>query len=872
MPRYETNFQQFSIAQGQLQQHSDLILAFEPASTFAPEARKGRLYIIAEATHESGREREACLQMLRTLRKAFYEDSSYSIPSSLRKAINKANSQLYQQNFTTAAAKRSYVGVTCAVIKEQRLFIAQVLPSQSYLLAEGKLRALPQAAAWAGGDSVAHPKPNALGASLTIEPSFYQATLRPGDTLLLCSSSFAPALRRDMAEHMLRSPDTQAIINDVSALSRDYELDYVYGMALRMVLASRPADQPAPAAPAPTAPAPAPAASEPAAPPSLITSFARLFQSREAREQHDREALRDAHALRERQQLSTLPEDPPRPPREDLRVRPIEIGASLADTMAERHNERMARLGHMPQRPDGYDYTPSSFLGEGDYIDPREPEPINLGDSVSNETFTSYARRSYGEIPNLDPTLSEQLAQPFGKAAASLRIAWRNRRMRKQLPPRALPPKRRRAGLSYRKEGPQFQWMALAMLVMIVALLVMLGYNLQSISARQQQNEVLDQARQSVAALRNAPDEQAAQNLLERASIALESVRSSGVISDSALLRQEFLSLEREYDRVYSSVERISYLDSLEDIGHHPQAESGNTFASVVIPPPPTTITNTQAFESIYALDNDSGVIYQMPKGGGEITPLLRPNEQIANGVMVGRIKAIAWRFDNLVAVGQAQGGYMYYFRNGGEWSNSNLGGSSEWRAEIPRLRFVTYDGNLYFWGASANQIFKYASGRPGDLFSPWITDFGTSDTSTAVDLAIDRQVYLLQPDGRVQIFTGGAFQGELPAPKVEPSIAAASNFMVTGDDPEIGSIFYLEQGRVIQVDKKTGALIQQMQVRANAEQPLDGVSSFTVDTSGPQAVLYLVNHGHLLRTTVPQPPRPFQPEGAAAETATPAP
>ena len=859
MSRFETVLQPFAIANGQLQQASDLMLAVEPASALAAEARKGRLYIVAEPAHASLRERDACVAAIRTLRKVFYDDSSYSVTSALRKAIVKANDVLYQQNFNRAAQKRVYVGVTCVVIKEQRVYIAQVQPAQAYLLAEGKLRSLPPNPSWGGSLDVARaePKPNALGASLTIEPTFYQSSLRGGDALLVCSSPFVAHLRREGVEYLLHRADPQAIVDELLTQSASHDLGHAHGLVLRI------SDH----AQASTTPAKRQVRTPAGA---GLGQLAQRLAGRAASEQTEKRARRQQHAAREQEQLNTLPEDPLPAPRGDLRIQPIELGESLAERVGKNRDQRTPRLGRLPARESERDLTPSSFLGEGDYVAPQPTASLDLGDRAPKETFTSYARRTNGELPDLNPTLGERLSEPLNRAVAAARIANANRQRRRQMPPTALPPKRRNAGLSYRKEGPRFPWALLSALVLLIALLVVLGNNLLAQNTQQQKAEVLIDARAAVGALRAAPDEATAIKRLEAAGIALDTVRASGAISESQQLKQEFLGLEREYERVQSSVQRVSYLDDLSEIGKHPQADGGATFTTLVIPPPPTTITDTTAFESMYALDSNVGVIYQMPKTGGTLTPMLQPDQVIANGVQAGRIKAVAWRFDNIVAIGQIQSGYVYYFRNAGAWNSSNLGGSTEWRRDIPRLRFVTYGGNLYFWGPQPGQVLKYASGRPGDLYTPWISDYGASSIESALDLAVDGNLYLLRPDGRIQVFAANAFVGELPAPKVDPPIAAITEFVATGDDPTNGSFFFMDQNRVVQADKKTGAIIQQLRVRPGSTISLKNLSAITVDTSGPQPMLYMVAEGRILRATVPQPPKPFQP-GETAPTAPPA-
>jgi serine/threonine protein phosphatase PrpC len=167
MPKYEICSRQLGLISGIRQAQSDMALVAEPAALFAPEARKGQLYILAEAEGDVARGRDACQLVLRVIRKVFYDDSSYSVTAALRKAISAANKSLYEHNFGVMAQKRAFVGVTCAVIKENDLYLAQVLPGQAYILAEGKLRALPTHLSWnpAETGATAFLKLGAIGSS-----------------------------------------------------------------------------------------------------------------------------------------------------------------------------------------------------------------------------------------------------------------------------------------------------------------------------------------------------------------------------------------------------------------------------------------------------------------------------------------------------------------------------------------------------------------------------------------------------------------------------------------------------------------------------------------------------------------------------------
>ncbi|HEX5689469.1 MAG TPA: hypothetical protein VFX76_05680, partial [Roseiflexaceae bacterium] len=311
----------------------------------------------------------------------------------------------------------------------------------------------------------------------------------------------------------------------------------------------------------------------------------------------------------------------------------------------------------------------------------------------------------------------------------------------------------------------------------------------------------------------------------------------------------------------------------IKELARHPVG--GGQFTSVVVPPPPQGITNTEAFASIYALDSNAGVLYRVPKAGGALETFLRPDDRF-NGLEVGMVKAQAWRIDNIIAIAQnTEGGpFSFYFRSGEDWSFSNLGGSEEWGRVGNRFHAVNYDGNLYVWGALAGQLLKYTSGHFADFPLPWIQDESGRKIDAVIDLAIDGFVYLLQPDGHILVYSAGAFEREIVPAELTPPLVTPASFFVTGADPESGSIFLVDTNneRIIQINKQTGALIQQVRARPDEALRLDQLTSVYVDESASRLTLYLVNGDRILSAALPDPPAPFRESAPAGPNGTTAP
>jgi hypothetical protein len=844
-----------------------MVLVAEPAGLFAPEARKGQLYIVAEADQDVARGRDACQLAGRTIRKHFSSDGSYSVTSALRKAISAANKSLYEHNFSVSAAKRAVVGATCAVIKGNDLYIAQILPAQLYVFSDGKLRAMPTVPAWSQAESgtIAFAKPGALGASLSVEPDFYRAVLRPGDTLLLCSSNLARLLSQDDVLRLLRAGDAATITERLAEFCRNHAVTEAHGIAAAASPPLSPAAQAAPLSRAGISERGMIALRGIGGWATRVTGEAALMVKGSAgRTQKRKVEARIEREQRAQASLTELPEEPPPRPEPLVSSRPLELGESMEQRIARERQERRTRLGApAPRPPEQGELPPSMFLGEGGYPPPAPPERrIDLSDTPGMAALGRNARSSGGDPP-LEPTLGERIAQPFARISGALGSMGRRRQLRRP-PPSAIRNVRRGEGLSYRRQRTPFPWQPLLLTVSLVALLVLFGLNLSRQSTERQTDDTLDRAEQAVNLVRQSPDEAAAASRLEAAAAALAEVRATGAVTATAENRRRYDELEREYQRAVASIQRQTYFDDLTEIARHPLP--GGLFASVVVPPPPQGITNTAAFESIYMLDGNAGILYRMPRNGGSITPMLKPEDTVGP-LVVGKIMAQAWREDNIVAVAQSgeTGPFTFYFRNGQDWGYNLLAGSETWLRAGPHFRAVNYGGNLYVWDAGAapglaDQVQKYFSGRYGEFPDPWIKDAADKKTTNAVDLAVDGNVYLLKPDGHILVFEAGTFKREIVPQGVNPALSTPAAFFVTGD-PESGSIFMIDfSQRVLEIDKQTGALLQQVRVRPDSATHLDQLTNLYVDASGPRPVLYLVNGSQILRGALPDRPPPFRP------------
>lgn len=861
MHKFETRTSQLGLVGGIRQQASDLITVAEPGSLFAPEARKGTLYILVEADGEGPRSHQACQLAARTIRKAFYEDDTFSTTAALRRAVTAANKVIYQFNIGQPADRRATVGVTVAALKDRDLFVAQIQPAQAYAFNDGELRALPAHPAWNPAHVSAAPfsRLGALGASLFTEPELYRCSLRPGEAALLCASSFADLLGRDDTDRLLRLPDPDAAAEELRALAERHGLADTHAL----LVALRPAISPE-AQRAPLSPAGVSARGRQAAR-SLRGWLATLTGEAALTMRGRRGGPGAADAVPAPDPLTTMPEQPQHSADPPPRPAPITLGEDLSARYDRSRREREQARQQREQAAAAAELPPSAYLGEGSYSAPGRR--IDLGDGPTLAAQARPYRSRYELRPFVDLSWGERLALPFNRLWLSIDEARRTRRVRPNTPST---PIIRGQGLSYRRTRPPFPWLLLLGLVLVVSALIIYGMTLTRQNDQQLALDYFTAAEGRLASVREATSESAALDALDLARQAIDEVRASPNVTDTnPTLWLRYQELQREYERALAAVQRLTFFDSPQVIASLPSGQ----FASVIVPPATSTVTDPNQLEIlryIYAIDSDkeNARLYRIPRDGGAPQPYLTPGQPIG-AVIVGPIRSALWRIDQVVAIDQAPEGFGYYFRNGNQWNYSKLGASEIWSTRSA-LRVREYDGNLYVWGAVPNEILKFRSGSYGDAPEYWLdpTSLKDVDVSGSVDMAVDGAIYLLKPNGSVLTFSQGRPVGTIKPEAITPPISGVTHFFVTDDGAGGGNIFLVDplSERIIQMDKVTGKVIQQIKARPDGDLRLDQLDGIFVDSSGAQPILYLVNGNQIVRTDLPAPPRPFRDASATPE------
>jgi protein phosphatase len=193
--------------------------------TFQPEdaerlATKGSLFLVADGMggHESGE--LASRRAVDLIIRAYMDDPTSDVPTSLRKAIEMANAVLHKGATDRQGERHWGTTLVAAVVRHDELWIGNVGDSRAYLIREGKLRQLSQDHSWASAMGASASKDwigrNLITRALGLKPEveadlFPPITLQTGDVILLCSDGLTnPLSDEDIRDIAFRPPSQKA--------------------------------------------------------------------------------------------------------------------------------------------------------------------------------------------------------------------------------------------------------------------------------------------------------------------------------------------------------------------------------------------------------------------------------------------------------------------------------------------------------------------------------------------------------------------------------------------------------------------------------------------------------------------------------------
>ncbi|MGD2146644.1 MAG: hypothetical protein PVH41_08125 [Anaerolineae bacterium] len=137
---------------------------------------------------------------LREVATQTYWATSGSVTAALRRAVSVVNVYLFEHNLNADPTQRCYAGLSCAVLRENDLFLLQAGPAWACVLEGGRLRCFPR------GERLAH-----IGIRPVVDVRLHHALASPGDTLLLTSFVLLQKAGREGLLRVLQRVEVESV-------------------------------------------------------------------------------------------------------------------------------------------------------------------------------------------------------------------------------------------------------------------------------------------------------------------------------------------------------------------------------------------------------------------------------------------------------------------------------------------------------------------------------------------------------------------------------------------------------------------------------------------------------------------------------------
>ncbi len=240
----------------------------------------------------------------------------------------------------------------------------------------------------------------------------------------------------------------------------------------------------------------------------------------------------------------------------------------------------------------------------------------------------------------------------------------------------------------------------------------------------------------------------------------------------------------------------------------------------------------------VFVLDRGMNRIYRyrMDEVGSSAQPIsgdgsiLKGGERIGDRV-VGELIDIMWiEAGRLVALDR--NGAFWQYDSRGTWTARPASDAAKWS----RVNLATdSSNNLYLLDSSTNQILKYT--QTGDAWgasAPYFAAGVSPDLSTAIDIGVDTEVWVLQKDGRVLRFSQGR-PVEFALRDLETPITNA-----VGISALSSSIYIADAGnqRVVQFERSNGKFMRQFKPGGEYRNTFSALKTLAVDEAARKFIV----------------------------------
>jgi len=217
-PKVGTLMGKLSLVGGIRQEQVTNVAGVKPARAILRKSRKERLYIITEVTGDPSGRDEIYRELIRIIGKEYFQARG-SITARLRQAIDAVNSYLLQENLRSLPHEQRAGGVTCAVLREGNVYIAQAGPTAAYVSHRGKLSRFPETPL----DGLTAEDATPLGFKRGLPVRFYRSKVGLGDVILLASGSLAREVSTEQIAQAIVGQDIDPALAHLEGLAGEGE-------------------------------------------------------------------------------------------------------------------------------------------------------------------------------------------------------------------------------------------------------------------------------------------------------------------------------------------------------------------------------------------------------------------------------------------------------------------------------------------------------------------------------------------------------------------------------------------------------------------------------------------------------------------------
>ncbi|MGD9147218.1 MAG: hypothetical protein PVI80_16745, partial [Anaerolineae bacterium] len=212
----KTTVARIAVAGGGLYDQPDNILVSERVSPFGKGRGRGNLYILVELSGpELGRD-VVMRQLVQEMRRAYYGWRG-SVTAGLRQAILLANDLLLEENRNSLPGEQRLGGTSCAVLRNEDLFIAQAGPAAIYLYCKGEVNRYPDPSPWLDGFPPEEMDASALGERHELNIDLFHSQMSDGDTLLMVDSQLAKEVGPQSRPEFLAQSPVNVVLENLYA-------------------------------------------------------------------------------------------------------------------------------------------------------------------------------------------------------------------------------------------------------------------------------------------------------------------------------------------------------------------------------------------------------------------------------------------------------------------------------------------------------------------------------------------------------------------------------------------------------------------------------------------------------------------------------